>query len=428
LAPCLRPAVWRWPEIFSVRVLLVSDVYYPRVNGVSTSIATFRTDLAAIGVETVLVVPHYANATDAADDPLVIRVPSGWVPRDPEDRRMHWRALQVALQGIRSRAFALVHIHTPFLAHYAGLQFARAAGIPVVETYHTHFEEYLHHYVPLLPRVMSRRLARSITRAQCNQVDAVIAPSEPMRTVLADSGVRTLVQVIPTGLPDARFAAGVGARFRQRYKLPERRPLVLYLGRVAYEKNIEFLIQSFIEVRRARPDALLVIAGEGPARSALSRQVLYLGLGSDVAFVGYLNRKQELADCYAAAAVFVFASRTETQGLVLLEAMAQGCAIVSTACLGTASILQTGCGARVAPENPTTFGQAVVDFLDDPPQAAHCGAIAQTYARGWSSRLMAWRMREFYADQCARAKIDPEPAAQAVSEESNERQACPDSR
>jgi 1,2-diacylglycerol 3-alpha-glucosyltransferase len=411
-----------------VRVLQISDVYYPRVNGVSTSIATFRTDLAALGVETTLVAPHYAGAKDAAADPSIIRVPSGWVPRDSEDRRMHWRELQLALQRLRTQPFSLVHVHTPFLAHYAGLRFARAAAIPVVETYHTHFEEYLHHYLPVVPRILTRRIARGITRSQCNEVDAVIAPSEPMRTVLAESGVRTPVQVIPTGLPDARFQPGVGARFRQLYKLPERRPLVLYLGRVAHEKNIEFLIHCFIEIRRARPDALLVIAGEGPARGALGNLVLRLGLGSDVAFVGYLNREQELADCYAAAAVFVFASRTETQGLVLLEAMAQGCAVVSTACLGTASILQAGCGARVAPEKPSAFAQAVIDFLDDPPQAARCGAIAQSYARGWASSTMAERMREFYAEQCARAKIDPEPAAPAVSGESNERQACLDSR
>jgi 1,2-diacylglycerol 3-alpha-glucosyltransferase len=411
-----------------VRVLLVSDVYFPRVNGVSTSIATFRADLAAIGVETTLVAPHYAGAAEGTDDPLIRRVPSGWVPWDPEDRRMQWRALRSTLQRLRTQPFALVHVHTPFMAHYAGLQFARAAGLPIVETYHTHFEEYLHHYVPLLPRVLSRRLARSITRTQCNQVDAVIAPSEPVHAALADCGVRTPVRVIPTGLPDARFAAGIGARFRHLHKLPERRPLVLYLGRVAHEKNIEFLIQSFIEVRRARPDALLVIAGEGPARTALGAQVLRLGLGSDVVFVGYLKREQELADCYAAASVFVFASRTETQGLVLLEAMAQGCAVVSTSCLGTASILQAGCGARVAPEKPTAFAQAVIDFLDDPPQAARCGAIAQAYARGWASSLMASRMREFYAEQCARAKIDPELAEQAASGESHERQACIDSR
>ena len=207
--------------------------------------------------------------------------------------------------------------------------------------------------------------------------------------MLAASGVRKPVQVIPTGLPDARFAPGIGARFRQQHGLPERRPLVLYLGRVAHEKNIGFLIDSFVEVRRARSEALLVIAGEGPARDALAAQVLRLGLTADVAFVGYLDRHQALADCYAAAAVFVFASRTETQGLVLLEAMAQGCAVVSTACLGTASILQPGCGARVAPENPTAFAQAVSTCSTThrgPPAAAQ---TAQAYARGWASSLMA---------------------------------------
>jgi len=411
-----------------MRVLLLSDVYFPRVNGVSTSIATFRADLGAIGVETTLVAPQYEAEPADADDPQILRVPSGSVPRDPEDRLMHWRALQSVLQGVRSQNFSIVHIHTPFLAHYAGLRFARAAGIPVVETYHTHFEEYLHHYIPLLPRVLGKRLARSLTRSQCNQVDAIVVPSGPMLAILAACGVRKPVEIIPTGLPAARFAPGVGARFRYRHGLPARRPLLLYLGRVAHEKNIGFLIDSFIEVRRARPDALLVIAGEGPASGSLATQVLHSGLERDVFFVGYLNREQELADCYAAAAVFVFASRTETQGLVLLEAMAQGCAVVSTAWLGTASILQPGCGARVAPENPTAFAQAVIDLLNDPPRAARCGATAQAYARGWASELMAWRMREFYAEQCGRAKIDLEPAAQAASREPHERKACLDSR
>jgi hypothetical protein len=419
---------WRWPETLPVRVLLLSDVYYPRVNGVSTSIATFRADFGALGVETTLVVPQYEVESAGADDPQILRVPSGSVPRDPEDRRMHWRALQSVLQRVRSQNFSMVHIHTPFLAHYAGLRFARAAAIPVVETYHTHFEEYLHHYIPLLPRVLGKCLARSLTRSQCNQVDAIVAPSAQMLAILAACGVRKPIEVIPTGLPAARFAPGVGARFRHQHGLPAGRPLLLYLGRVAHEKNIGFLIESFIEVQRARPDALLIIAGEGPASGALAAQVLHSGLGRDVAFIGYLNREQELADCYAAAAVFVFASRTETQGLVLLEAMAQGCAVVSTACLGTASILQPGCGARVAPENPTAFAQAVIDLLNDPPQAARCGATAQGYARGWGSNLMAWRMREFYAEQCGRAKIDPEPAAQAASREPHERKACLDSR
>jgi 1,2-diacylglycerol 3-alpha-glucosyltransferase len=411
-----------------MRVLFVSDVYFPRVNGVSTSIATFRADLAAAGVETTLVVPQYAEAPAVPDDAGVIRVRSGQVPRDPEDRRMHWGELQRALQALQGRGFDLVHVHTPFLAHYAGVRFARAAGIPVVETYHTFFEEYLHHYVPLLPRALGRRLARAVTRAQCAQVDAVIAPSQPMREMLAASGVRRPVQVIPTGLPADRFVRGDGARFRRLQNLPPDRPLLLYVGRVAHEKNIGFLLESFLEVRRSRPDALLVIAGEGPARASLMAQVARLGLARDVAFVGYLDRERSLPDCYAAAAVFVFASRTETQGLVLLEAMAQACPVVSTAHLGTASILQPGCGARVAPDEPTAFAQSVLQLLDDPERAKRCAVQGQVYARGWSSALMAARMREFYAEHCARANIAPEPASTVAPGEPHERQACLDSR
>jgi 1,2-diacylglycerol 3-alpha-glucosyltransferase len=410
-----------------MRALWISDVYFPRVNGVSTSIATFRAGLAEVGVATTLVVPQYGAAPESADTDEVLRVPAGAVPRDPEDRRMRWGALRATLDSLRDEHFDLVHVQTPFLAHYAGLRFARARGIPVVETYHTFFEEYLHHYVPLLPRFIGRRLARGLTRAQCNAVDAVVAPSQPMADMLTEIGVRSALQVIPTGLPADRFRRGDGARFRQRHGLPEGRPLLLYVGRVAHEKNIEFLIHSLQEVRRARPAAFLVIAGEGPARSALAAQVNRLGLAGDVAFVGYLDREQSLADCYAAADVFVFASRTETQGLVLLEAMAQGCAVVSTAELGAASILQPGCGARVAPEQTVAFAQAVIDLLDDPVRAARCGAQARDYARGWSAGRMAGRLSEFYAEQCARAKI-ARGLPPAAPGESHERQACLDSR
>jgi len=396
-----------------MRVLFISDVYFPRVNGVSTSIATFRADLAACGVDTTLIVPQYGEAPIASDTASIVRVPSRPVPRDHEDRLMRWGALQRALQALKDQRFDLVHVHTPFLAHYAGVRLARARGIPVVETYHTFFEEYVHHYVPLLPRTLGRRLARSITRSQCAQVDALVSPSAAMQEMLASIGVRTPVTVIPTGLPAARFVRGDALRFRAGRAIPAGRPLVLYVGRVAHEKNIGFLIDCFTEVRRSRPDALLVIAGEGPARDALKAQAGRLGLARDVMFVGYLDRAGALADCYAAAAVFVFASRTETQGLVLLEAMAQGCPVVSTAHLGTASILQSGCGAWVVPEERAAFARAVIDTLGDPQRAARYGAQAREYAQRWSSRLMAQRMRDFYAGQCVQAKI-PSPAISPV--------------
>ena len=392
-----------------MRVLFVSDVYFPRVNGVSTSIRTFREDLLSCEVETCLVAPGYerraaasaadvVTAADVADDERIVRVPARSVPGDREDRRMQWRALTRTLDGLQGSGFDLVHVQTPFLAHYAGVRFARRANIPCVATYHTFFEEYLHHYLPVLPHSLGAYLARSFTRSQCAAVQALIAPSEPMRAVLAAYGVTTPIRVIPTGLPADRFRVGDGRAFRASAGIAPERPLVIYIGRVAYEKNIGFLVRMFAQVQRAVPAALLVIAGEGPARMALQAQVTALGLGPHVHFAGYLARDSGLLDCYAAADVFVFASRTETQGLVLLEAMAQGAPVVSTAALGTRSILLPGSGALVVPEQADEFAAAVVRVLREPSLREGLAARGRSYARAWSSAVMARRLAELYAE------------------------------
>jgi 1,2-diacylglycerol 3-alpha-glucosyltransferase len=393
-----------------LRILFISDVYFPRVNGVSTSIRTFRGDLSAAGVDSVLVVPAYEAAPEEADDANIVRVSAGHIPGDPEDRRMQSRALRRVLSALQTQPFDLVHIHTPFVAHYAGVRFARQQRIPVLATYHTFFEEYLHHYVPLMPRAIGRVLARGFTRSQCAQLAAIVAPSEPMRALLLEYGVKTRIEVIPTGLPADRYVQGNGQLFRARYSIPQDRPLLLYVGRVAHEKNIDFLLRAFVELRRTRPQALFAIAGEGPARGHLQSQVEKLGLTSHVHFIGYLERAGELANCYAAGDVFVFASRTETQGLVLLEAFAQGRPVVSTAHLGTTSILQAGCGARVAPENADAFATAIADILDDPVRAGRLSEQAHVYAKSWASSRMAARLAGLYRDLLQQ----PQPAAVAA--------------
>ncbi len=382
-----------------MRVLFISDVYFPRVNGVSTSIRTFRQDLVDQGVDTRLVAPRYDAPADAApEEPGVLRVPAAGVPRDPEDRRMHWRALTRALDALPGSEFDLVHIHTPFVAHYAGVRFARRANLACLATYHTFFEEYLHHYLPVLPRRLAKLLARSFTRSQCAAVQALIAPSEPMREVLTGYGVTTPIHVLPTGLAADRFRAGDGRAFRAHAGIDAQRPLVTYIGRVAHEKNIGFLVQVFRQVLERVPEALLVIAGEGPAREPLRQQVAHLGLEAQVHFAGYLERDSALLDCYAAADVFVFASRTETQGLVLLEAMAQGAPLVSTAELGTRSILVPGCGALIVPEQQEAFAAAVVRVLTEAGLREELAARGRAYARNWSSAAMARRLAELYGE------------------------------
>lgn len=154
----------------------------------------------------------------------------------------------------------ILHIQTPFVAHYAGVRLARNLKIPSVLSYHTYFEEYLYHYIRFLPRFMLRWAVRYMTRRQCGQVVA--------------------------------------------------------------------------EVQEIVPDILFIVAGEGPAEGQLRAMVESLGLDENVRFIGYLNNLQSLRDCYCAADAFIFASRTETQGLVLLEAMALGVPVVSTAKMG----------------------------------------------------------------------------------------------
>lgn len=381
-----------------MRVLVVSDVYFPRVNGVSTSIETFRRTLGESGVEMRVVAPRYG---DEPELPGILRVPGRPVPRDPEDRIVRWRAMHRTVLAAAAEC-DLIHIQTPFVAHYVGLKVARSLGKPVLATYHTLFEEYLQHYAPFLPAGWLRRQARAFSRRQCNALDAVVVPSTAMRDRLAGYGVTTPMTVLPTGIPLANFADGQGAAFRAAHDIPMDRPVALFVGRVAHEKNIGFLLEALVRTHRVCPAALLLITGEGPAMPELRRQAVALGVADSVRFLGYLDREKALRDCYAAADVFVFASRTETQGLVLLEAMASGLPVIALSAMGTADILDAGRGCFVPPDDPVAFGDMLGHFFSRREAWAYLAEEARAYAREWSDRAMAGRLAALYRDLCGK--------------------------
>lgn len=377
-----------------MNILLLSDVYHPRVNGVSTSIQTLRDELLAAGHGVSLVVPAYNGE---AEEEGVIRVPGRSFSFDPEDRLMDWGSFRRALEALPGGC-DVVHVHTPFFAHYMGVRYARRRGLPVLETYHTLFEEYFYHYLPVLPHAWLKGLARGLSRRQCNATDCVIAPSGPMRDALRDYGVTTRVEVLPTGLPPATFVQGDGAKFRARHNIPDTARILLFVGRVAFEKNIAFLLRVLARLATQRRDLCLVIAGEGPAERDLHKEARHLRITDRVHFLGYLDRQTELPDCYRAADLFLFASRTETQGLVLLEAMAQGTPVVALAEMGTKDILAEGEGCRIAPDDVAGFADLVAEVLDDPAQHARLSQRALAHARQWSAAAMADRMTGLYAD------------------------------
>jgi glycosyltransferase involved in cell wall biosynthesis len=398
-----------------MRILMISDVYFPRINGVSTSIQTFALELLKLGHEVTLLAPDYGKACDEPFE--VIRVPARAVPMDPEDRLMSYRAIKRMLPELKRRQFDLIHIQTPFTAHYAGLYLARRLGIKTIETYHTFFEEYLDKYIPLLPSALLRFIARRFSSRQCNAVDSLVVPSRAMLNVLQQYGVSSPAQVIPTGIRMEQFQLGDGDRFRKQFAIPEQQPLLLYVGRVAQEKNIPFLLEVMVRVAREIPSALLLITGEGPARETLEQQARDLNLSNHVRFVGYLDRQGELEDCYSAADLFLFASRTETQGLVLLESMALGTPVVSTAVMGTSEVLVDGEGCRVAEEELTDFSSKVITLLEDEGQRTALSLSAQNYAEGWSAPVMARRMETLYSavrGEWSTVELGPHPAPTAA--------------
>ncbi len=377
-----------------MRILMVSDVYFPRINGVSTSIQTFKQEFEKQGHEVVLIAPDYPQ--EYQEDNSIIRVKSRGVLFDPEDRMMHYQEIVALADILAEENFNLVHVHTPFVAHYAGVKLAEILQIPCVVTYHTLFEEYLFHYIPFLPRQLLRAFARRFSKAQCNQVDSVVAPSSVIVDLLQRYGVKQSIDIIPTGIRSENFRRGSGDKFRQQFGIDKDKIVLLNVSRVAYEKNLGLLLHTLKLALERLPQLCLVIAGEGPAREACMEQAQQLGLSDQVHFVGYLDRNTELMDCYHSADLFVFSSKTETQGLVLLEAMAAGTPVVSVAAMGTLDILIDCPAALVVEDNANDFSNKLTDLLNDQNALESLKSSCEAVMHEWDSVVMAGKMLSFY--------------------------------
>jgi glycosyltransferase involved in cell wall biosynthesis len=323
------------------------------------------------------------------------------------------RQLRRQRAELARRGFDLLHIQTPFIAHYSGVALARRLRIPALESYHTFFEQYLDKYVPLIPSAWLRLAARKFSAAQCNDVDALVVPSNAMLEVLRRYGVQTPAAVIPTGIELAQFSAGDGAGFRVHHGIALGRPVLVHVGRLAFEKNIDFLLRMLVRVRLRLPEVLLVIAGEGPARRDLERQARSLGLSEAIRFVGYLDRDGPLEDCYRAGDAFIFASNTETQGLVLLEALALGVPVVSTAVMGTKEVLVEGRGCLIAEQDEQDFAEKCLRLLGDPALRGTLSRAAVAYATTWAAPALADRLLDFYGEVLARARPGILPLGQS---------------
>ena len=397
-----------------MNILMLSDVYFPRVNGVSTSMQTFCRELVRMGHAVTIVAPDYgAEEVDAEFE--MIRLPSRVIFFDPEDRLIKRSVMRSAVERLSKRSWDVIHIHTPFRAHDIGVQLARLTGRPTVESYHTYFEQYAANYLPWLPTAALRFGVRHFSRRLCRDVDHLIVPSEEMAAVLREYGISTASTVVPTGIRLDEFAGGDPAGFRRMHGIGAEQPLVLTVSRLAIEKNIDFLLQVARVLVREFADLVFVVAGEGPDVGRLRQLVRTLDLEAHVRFLGNLDRRTALLDCYGAADVFMFASRTETQGLVLIEAMAMGAPIVSTAVMGTATVLRNVHSALVSEEDVPAFASRVAQLLRSPEARKRLSAAGPRDAAQWSAAALMKRVVDLYAHLATAGSQRgmPEPAQAA---------------
>lgn len=384
-----------------MNILMLTDVYFPRVNGVSSSIRTFARELERTGHSVTIVAPSYGAGDDQGEFEI-IRLPSRTIFFDPEDRLIKGSALRAAAQTLARRHWDVIHIHTPFRAHRLGRRLSRLTGRPTVETYHTYFEQYAAHYLPWLPASWLRFASRRLSTFLCHGVDQLIVPTREMAQVLRSYGVRTPAAVIPTGLDLEEFAGGDGARFRRAHGIAPERPTLVTVGRLAVEKNITFLLDVTRVLVGEFPELLFIIAGEGPDAGRLKERTTALGLDGNVRFFGNLDRRTTLLDCYKAGDVFVFASPTETQGLVLIEAMALGVPIVSTAVMGTATVLAGARSARISREDVREFAGHVAALLRSPAERQALSQAGPNDAQAWSAPALMRKVVELYEQLAAK--------------------------
>lgn len=373
-----------------MRIAVFSESFRPVVNGVSVSIGTLGGELERLGHKVCTYAPRYPGYED--ESPNVFRFPS-IRPRSMPDYPVAYRPGVGQFRAFREKGFDLVHTHTPFVMGLTGLRWAGKLGIPLVSTNHTLYTEYVH-YVKWAPEVLGRVAVLRWMRYYYNRCAAVIVPSAATGQRLAGYGVRTPWTAIPTGIRRLGSETG-GLDVRERFGIPPDGRLLVFVGRIAREKNLEMLLRAFQRVRAAEGRARLMIVGGGPHLEAIKAEVGRLSLSPATVFTGALTHG-EIADILREADLFVFASVTETQGLAIGEAASMGVPAVAVRAGGVPEFVRDGETGYLVRGDPAEFAGRVIELLRDEDRRGRFSDAARAFAATMTVESMARRVLEVY--------------------------------
>ncbi len=369
---------------------LFSDAYLPEISGVTTTVNWLKEELERLGHVVYVYAPHYAGVED---EPRVFRFRSGTFAFHKASRV----AIPFNLAASKSfKSLDILHSHSPFSLGLVAIGASMRHHIPHVHTYHTHLMED-RYYLPRPFRPREQEAAKIIS-AFCNRCTLITAPSTPIKEELLSYGVRRPITVFPFGVKLSLFKQPPTWDARSELNIPEDAKVLLYAGRLAMEKNLPFLIRTYEQIHKQIPSSVLVLAGDGPLRALTEQQVREMDIANSVRFAGFLDHPR-LVDLYKASDLFVFASKTETQGLVLAEAMAGGTPAVAVGALGVLDVVQDGVNGILVPEDEEVFIEQVVSLMGDEERylSLQQGALAR--AEELSTKNSTLRLLQVF-DEC----------------------------
>lgn len=357
-----------------MKIAFFTDTYSPTKNGVVTSVLTTAEELRARGHYVVFFAPRYTDHED--NDPNLVRFAAGhWFKA--RDYPVAWpfasRVSPRAAIRFRREKFDLVHVHSPFVLGNLGAHWAKFHFLPLVWTFHTLYHHYAHYSIT--PARASRWYILWRVRRMLEKCDRVLVPSCVVERVVQKLHPGTPTQVLPTGVDFQKFAAGDRDLIRQRLGIAPDEIALLYVGRVAHEKNLGFLLRAVAPILKNEKVKLLMVGG-GPWLDNCRDLANKLGVGDRVVFTGFIE-PATIANYYAAGDIFTFASRTETQGLSIAEALCAGLPCVVVNAMGVVETIEPGGDSFLVAPQEARFRDAVKQLVTDPALRARMGARAR---------------------------------------------------
>lgn len=377
-----------------MNICMFTNTYLPHVGGVARSVATFKEDLLQLGHRVLVIAPTFPNDYNDTDKD-VHRVPA-IQNFNGSDFSVRIRLPFIIDNHINDFKPDLIHSHHPYLLGDAALRAAYRRNLPIVFTHHTLYEKYTH-YVPLASKVM-KQLAIHLSSEYAKLCTQVIAPSESIAGIIADRGVKTPIKVIPTGVDSNYFRSGNGDDFRKRHAIPLNVPVIGHIGRLAPEKNLEYLSRAVIEaLNKISVNARFLVVGSGPSENPIQKLFKDKGISERLVMVGN-QCGHDLVNAYHAMNIFVFSSKSETQGMVLVEAMAAGIPVIALDAPGAREVVLDHQNGRLLPEDASIqlFADTVIDFFRSEHHANSWRKNASDTAHEFSRKVSAEKLVDVY--------------------------------